>query len=130
MSARAAARLETLGFAQVYRYSAGKTDWTAAGLPSEGDLASVPRVVSAMRRDVPTCRVSETIGAVRARIEEAGWDRCVIVDDKRVVLGLVSGDALRAADDTPSEDVMDPAPLTFRPDTVLEELVHYMHEHD
>ena len=35
MSPRAAWRLESLGFARVYDYVAGKADWMAAGLPTE-----------------------------------------------------------------------------------------------
>lgn len=34
-SARAAARLESLGYRNVYDYEAGKTDWKQAGLPIE-----------------------------------------------------------------------------------------------
>src|SRR6266511_4403171 len=36
MSPRAAWRLESMGFAEVYDYVAGKADWGAAGLPLEG----------------------------------------------------------------------------------------------
>src|SRR5689334_6170303 len=35
LSPRAAARLESLGFADVYDYAAGKADWIAMGLPTE-----------------------------------------------------------------------------------------------
>lgn len=51
MSARAASRLATLGFRQIYRYQAGKADWFAAGLPREGNEAHTPRVVDVVRRD-------------------------------------------------------------------------------
>src|SRR5215204_656926 len=117
MSARAASRLETLGFEQVYRYTAGKADWTAAGLPRAGELASVPRIIDAARQNVPTCRASDPIGAVRERIQSAGWDRCVVVDDRNIVLGLLRGEAWEASAGTSSEDVMDPGPVTYRPDT-------------
>lgn len=36
MSPRAAARLEGIGFEQVYDYTAGKVDWGSFGLPLEG----------------------------------------------------------------------------------------------
>src|SRR5713101_6814204 len=97
MSARAASRLETLKFQQVYRYQPGKADWFAAGLPREGTEAGTPRVADVARRDVATCRV----------------------DEQRVVLGLVRAEALGVDPETPVEDVMQPSPVTFRPNLGL-----------
>ncbi len=94
MSARAASRLETLGFSHVYRYQPGKADWFAAGLPREGEEAHTPRVADVARRDVPTCRIDERVGAVRDRVRAGNWDVCVVVDEQRVVLGLVRAEAL------------------------------------
>ena len=54
MSARAAWRLESLGFTHVYRYTAGKMDWRASGLPIEGQFADEPCAKDIARRDVPT----------------------------------------------------------------------------
>lgn len=126
MSARAAWRLESLGFTDVYRYTPGKTDWFAAGLPRAGELASLPRIGDAAKRDVPTCGPDETVGAVRRRLEAVGEDLCVILNERRVVLGLVreqnlDGDAAR-----PVQDAMDPGPVTYRPDTLLAEMVEHM----
>jgi len=73
MSARAASRLETLRFRQVYRYQPGKANWFAAGLPREGTEAHTPRVADVARRDVPTCRLDERVGAVHDRVREGGW---------------------------------------------------------
>lgn len=56
MSARAAARLRTLGFEQVFRYTSGKMDWFASGLPREGTMVGHPRAGDTARRDAPTCR--------------------------------------------------------------------------
>ena len=47
MSARAAPRLATLGFTDVYRYQAGKADWFAAGLLREGAVECSPKFCSA-----------------------------------------------------------------------------------
>ena len=44
MSPRAAWRLEAFGYPEVYDYVAGKSDWMAAGLPTEGNSAHPPRV--------------------------------------------------------------------------------------
>ena len=61
MSARAASRLATLGFTDLYRYQAGKADWFAAGLPREGAEAHVPRVADVVEREVPTCTLHERV---------------------------------------------------------------------
>src|SRR5918999_6027463 len=93
MSGRAASRLETLGFRWVYRYQPGKADWFAAGLPREGHEARTPRVADVARRDVPTCRIDERVGAVRDRVQAGGWDVCAVVDPHPGGLGVVSGEA-------------------------------------
>ena len=128
MSARAAARLETLGFRQVYRYQPGRADWFAAGLPREGKEAHTPRVADVARRDVPTCRIDEQVGAVRDRVRGDGWDVCVVVDEQRVVLGLVRVEALGVDPDTPVETVMQPSPVTFRPNLGVGEMPDYLTE--
>src|SRR5919197_56123 len=84
MSPRAAWRLESMGFAQVYDYAAGKLDWLAAGLPSEGSNARRPRAGDVARRDVPTCGLDERLGEVARRVWAAGWDACVVVNRPHV----------------------------------------------
>lgn len=77
MNARAAWRLEQLGFAQVYRYAAGKADWLAAGLPSEGRKAGALRAWTIARRDVPTCGPGERVGDAARRARQVGSDVCL-----------------------------------------------------
>ena len=62
MSPRAACRLESLGFGQVFDYVPGKADWMAAGLAMEGPLAEGPRAGDVMRTDPPTCRPAAPLG--------------------------------------------------------------------
>jgi Mg/Co/Ni transporter MgtE len=102
----------------------------AAGLPTEGRNASRPRAGEVARRDVPTCRLDESIGEVRARVRAAGWDACVVVNDERVVLGLLRAEELRRGQDESIERVMRPGPSTFRPHVPIEELAHHMIHHD
>jgi CBS domain-containing protein len=128
MSARAASRLETLGFTQVFRYTLGKQDWFAAGLPREGRLAGVPRAADAARTDVPTCGLTDRVGEVRERVRAAGWNRCLVVDEHRVVLGLLHGRGLAATAEMPAEEVMQPGPTTFRPNGALSAIVEWMHD--
>jgi Mg/Co/Ni transporter MgtE len=126
MSARAAARLETLGFEQVYRYQPGKADWFAAGLPRAGRDAHTPRVGDVALRDVPTCRIDDNVGAVRDRTRQGGWDVCVVVDDQRAVLGLVAADTLDVDPSTPVEQLMQSSPVTFRPHVAVGEVPEYV----
>ena len=86
----------------------------------------MPRASDFARRDIPLCLSTESVGEVRGRIKAAGWDRVVVVNDAGVVLGLLSGRALESVADTPVEEAMDPAPVTFRPDTLAHELVHHL----
>lgn len=82
------------------------------------------------RRDVPTCRLDEPIGEVRERVRAAGWNACVVVNDERVVLGLLREAELEKGRDEPVEQVMRPGPSTFRPHVPIEEMVHFMMDHD
>ncbi len=117
MSPRAAWRLEGLGFSKVHDYAPSKVDWSAAGLPMEGELAGVPTVGDATLRDVPTCAPGEKVGEVHERLRRTGWDRCVVVNEGRVVLGLLREKELAANPEAAAEAAMKPGPTTVRPDT-------------
>jgi CBS domain-containing protein len=130
MSPRAAWRLETLGFDDVHDYVAGKADWSGNGLPIEGSLASVPRIGDIAERDVPTCGLGDHVGDVREQARSGGWDLCVVVNERRVVLGILRSRALKAASDSAVEDVMAPGPSTFRPNVTCHEMTHFMEDHD
>jgi Mg/Co/Ni transporter MgtE len=108
----------------------GELDWLAAGLPTEGRNASRPRAGEVARRDVPTCLLDESIGEVRERVRAAGWNACVVVNDERVVLGLLRAEELRRGQNESIERVMRPGPSTFRPHVPFEELAHHMIHHD
>ena len=124
MSPRAAWRLDSLGFARVYDYVAGKADWMAAGLPTEGASAGTRRITDIARGDVPRCELGETVSQVRERM--AGWDVCVVVNERDVVLGIVRAEALALEDDRPVSAVMQEGPSTFRPNLGLVELAGHL----
>lgn len=107
----------------------GKLDWLAAGLPTEGTNAERPRAADVARADVPTCRLDEQVERVRERVRAAGWDACVVVNDERVVLGLLREKELEGPEGR-IEQVMRPGPSTFRPHVPIEELAHFMVAHD
>ncbi|HZV52868.1 MAG TPA: CBS domain-containing protein [Candidatus Dormibacteraeota bacterium] len=129
MSPRAAWRLESLGFRQVYDYTAGKLDWMAAGLPTEGTGAARPRAGDLARKEVPTCGLDERLGEVRDRVRARGWKVAVVVNEERVVLGLLRTGELDADGDRSIEEVMRPGPSTFRPFVPAEEMARFMTEH-
>jgi len=114
----------------VYDYVDGKLDWLAAGLPSEGTNAERPRAGDVARKDVPTCHLDERLGEVRDRVRQAGWDACVVVNEDRVVFGLLRSKELEANPDLRIEEAMRPGPSTFRPFVSIEEMAGFMIEHD
>ena len=126
MSPRAACRLESLGFTEVFDYVTGMADWTANDLRTEGKLAGVLRAGDAVRREVLTCRLTERLGDVAARVEAAGQNVCIVTSEEGVVLGRLRGDALSADPEAPVESVMEAGPTTIRPDVPLEEFTEHM----
>ncbi len=119
MSPRAAARLETLGFTDVYDYVNGKADWLAAGLSSEGPLADVPTAGDAVRGGDIVGHLGDRLGVSVERIRAANKDACIVVDDRHVVLGRVRGRALSGDPNAAIEDVMQSGPSTIRADIPL-----------
>ena len=122
MSPRAASRLETLGFTNVYDYVAGKADWFAAGLPREGKLTSIPRAGDIARVDDITCRPTDRISDVLHSVREAGKTTCIVTIDGGVILGRVRIDRLDG-DAQLVEEVMELGPTTTRADTMLESIL-------
>jgi len=108
----------------------GKLDWMAAGWPTEGTNTQHPRAGDIAHRDVSTCTLSEKLGAVRERVKAAGWDAAVVVNEQRVVLGLLRSKELAGDADLRIEQAMRPAPSTFRPFVSLHEMAHFMVEHN
>jgi len=122
MSPRAAWRLERLGFTEVYDYAAGKVDWMAAGLPTEGKRTHPPRVLEAMDADPPTCDPTERVADVVALVRGAGWTTCVVINPDRIVLGRVRLDRVDVESVASVEDVMEPGPATVRAHEDLSEV--------
>lgn len=79
---------------------------------------------------MPTCAAHEPIGEVRERVDAAGWDACVVVNEERVVSGLLREAELQAVSDGRVDQVMRPGPSTFRPHVPIEEMAAFMQQHD
>src|SRR5437588_408358 len=73
--------------------------------------------------DVPTCRLGQRIGEIDA-------DLCVVVNQDGVVLGDLRGKALEADPSALVDDVMNPAPATFRPYVSVHAMAHHMQKND
>ena len=129
MAPRAAARLESLGFARVHEYKAGKLDWLAAGLPTEGENSRCLRAGEASRKDVAVCGLKDRLGDVRDRVAKSGLDVAVVIDAERIVLGLLRSKQLEMDPNLAVEQAMRPGPSTFRPYVSMKEMADYMVEH-
>lgn len=112
MSPRAACRLTRLGF-DVYDYTLGKADWLATGLPTEGLRSGPPRVLDAVDTAVPTCGPDEPVDVIADRFASQTSRVCVVVDEQRVILGILRLENLPA--EGSAEAVMEPGPTTIRP---------------
>jgi predicted transcriptional regulator len=129
MSPRAACRLQTLGFADVYDYVLGKADWLAHGLPTEGEQAGVPRAKDLLRDDVVTARLDEPVGAVRQRVAHSPYGFAFVLAEDGTLLGRLRKAALESNPDAAAQDVMEPGPSTVRPDRQLTDLLEQMRTH-
>src|SRR5439155_22820062 len=55
---------------------------------------------------------------------------CVVVNEERIVFGLLRAHELEGDADARIENVMRPGPSTFRPHVAIAEMAEYMVEHD
>ena len=109
-------------------YKPGKLAWYEENEAREGKAVDEIWIGDVAGSDVPTCGLTETIGDIRRRTE--GWDTCVVVDSKGVVLGLLRKKELDADPKATAEQVMRPGPKTFRPNLTLQELLKSMRDHE
>ena len=113
------------GFAEVYHFAAGKLDWIAAGLPTEGEKANRPTAMRFARHDVPVCALDD-----RLRDVDGSKGLAVVVDGEGVVLGLLRAEQFSCDPDARVEDVMLCGPSTFRPYVPIEKMAEHMTKHD
>jgi CBS domain-containing protein len=101
----------------------------AAGLPTEGEAAGRPTAATVARRDVPMCHLEESLRDVRERVRAAGWDTCVVVNEERIVMGLLRAEQLGREEDLTAESAMRPGPSTFRPNVAIDKMAESMAKH-
>ena len=125
MGPRAAWRLEGLGYGPIYGYPGAFDDWKAASLPL-WEREHEPTVGDLARREVPTCAPTDRVAVARGRAAAGGWSECVVVNDASIVLGILPKRALDGDPDAVAEDVMEPGPVTSRPDESAAGTAHYL----
>jgi|SRR5215217_6572564 len=131
MSPRAACRLETLGFEQVFDYVPGKVDWLARGLPTEGDKADQPRVCALARDDVVTCSLDTPVDGMAEKIDASPYGFALVVASDGKLLGRLRRSNLAGVDSqTPAEELMTPGPSTVRADLTVDELRKRLDDRD
>jgi Mg/Co/Ni transporter MgtE len=114
----------------VYDYATGKQNWLASGLPVEGERAGMVRAGDLAKADAPTCRLYDRLGEVRERVRGDGWNTCVVVNEQRVVLGILRPKQLEGDATVTVEEAMAPGPSTFRPHVSAADLGEYLTRHD
>lgn len=131
MSARAACRLETLGFSEVYDYVPGKVDWLVHRLPIEGERAAEPTVGELARDDVVTCGLEDRVGPVRKRVADSPYPFALVLSGQgRVVLGRLRASMLDCDPELEAQEVMEPGPSTVRPHKTAEGIAHDLAERE
>ena len=113
----------------MYDYTAGKADWLATGLPTEGPGPPAPRVGSVLEPDVPACELGEPAGRAASLAERSGWDLCVVTNDRRIVAGRLRTSAVGRDDPRPAEQVMEAGPASVRPHEDLATTLERMRSH-
>jgi CBS domain-containing protein len=130
MSPRAACRLETLGFTEVYDYVGGKADWLARALPTEGDGPRPRRAADVLRDDVVTAGLDERVAEVRQRVQASPYGFALVTGGGDVLLGRLRRAALEGDPAATAEQVMEPGPSTVRPDTEVAALARRLDERE
>jgi predicted transcriptional regulator len=74
--------------------------------------------------------LKDRLGDVRDRAQAAGWNVVVVIDDQRVVLGLLRSKQLEMDPNLTAEQAMRPGPSTFRPYVSTKEMADFMVGHD
>lgn len=130
MSPRAACRLETLGFQEVYDYVPSKVDWLARGLPMEGEKAEKALVWDILRQDVVTASLHTRMADVRERVGSSPYGFALVVTEGGTLLGRLRKAGLQGDPDALAEDVMEPGPSTLRPDMTLDDVSERLRTRD
>lgn len=130
MSPRAAWRLTTLGFQNVYDYMPGKLDWIAHALPLQGEWDQSTTVGAFVHRDVATCSLEERAAVVRERIDASPYGFALVLSDQEIVLGRVLRSTIERSPDASAQALMESGPSTVRAHVQAAELAERLADRD
>jgi len=109
----------------------GKADWLGHGLPREGETADRPYAGELADTHPPTCALSDDAGVVSTRLEGSRYGFCLVLSERRIVLGRVRRSALSSSsDDATAESMMEPGPSTVRFNKPVGELAERLVERE
>jgi predicted transcriptional regulator len=120
-----------MGFSDVYHYVAGKQDWLARGLPTEGEMAERATAGAIAKDDVVTCRLTDRVGEVQEQVIASSYRFALVVSEARCLLGRLRASEFEHCDPgSTAEEVMEPGPSTVRIDIELATLVERLRARD
>ena len=112
----------------MHDYVRGKADWAVHALPLEGRTAGRRRAIEIAGKEIPTCGPRERLSDVRERVQSAGHEMCVVVNERGIVLGRLQRKAWQKEPELAAEDCMQLGPPTTRPDIFLHEVIERFHK--
>ena len=81
--------------------------------------------------DESTCHLVDFINQVRQQLQGSGWKECVMVNDQRVVLGLLYAFNIPDRNSQKTvEQVIECGFVTYRLDASNDKISKYLHEHN
>ena len=103
-------------------------DWLAFGLPVER-AGNARTLIDCLQRNVPTVKITETVGEVLPRLQESKFRVIPVVNDRNILLGLIGDRPIEGVDlDTPVAEVMSLGPDTMRPYVPVESAIKSLDE--
>lgn len=75
---------------------------------------------------MPTCRLHENVSDVAARAAAAGWDLCLVVNERNILLGRLNSKELQGDGEQTVDRAMRPGPSTYRPNVAVAEMRRLM----
>jgi CBS-domain-containing membrane protein len=78
---------------------------------------------------VPTCSLSDRADTVRQQLQKNGVKLCAVLNEHRVLLGLISTEHVESQAGSTAEEIMTSAPTTFLPNAAFEDLCEFFKAH-
>jgi hypothetical protein len=113
---------------EVYEYIGGIAEWSAFGLPLEGQDSDALTAGSLALRVFPTCRPDESVGDLGGRFGE--HTVCAVVDHDGIFLGRLRQVDVDKHPESLAVDFMTVGASTFRPDVPATEMAEWLNKRE